>query len=115
MNNTTKKPVFKYAVATGSSALSTYKWRHHMLIGHGVVAVVDMVPTPTGSWRYRRNKYGVMLQDGDSWPYMTAEQILAWKDQQNIGTPYERLSEAQLEQDAAFVHQFLAGEVEYVD
>ena len=60
-------------VAEGSDP--RYQWRQYFVITDGRVAVVEMIPALLGGWKFHR----VMIQEGDSWPGMTADQIVRFK------------------------------------
>ena len=50
-------------------------WRQYMVITDGCVVVVHMTPALIAGWNFQRKD----RQDGDAWPNMTRDQIVAWK------------------------------------
>jgi len=74
-------------------------WRQYFVITNSRVAVVHMVPALWGGWHFDR----VDVQDGDSWPNMTADLIVEWKMHNDDG-----LTKSVDDLDDEFRHKLLA-------
>lgn len=57
----------------------TCHWRQYLVITDARVAVVHMEPAILGGWRFQR----VDVQGGDSWPGMSAADIVRYKQATN--------------------------------
>lgn len=64
-------------VAEGSDP--RYPWRQYFVITDGRVAIVEMLPALLAGWKFHR----VTIQEGDSWPGMSRDQIVRFKMDSN--------------------------------
>lgn len=104
MNTTTKAAAqtVHYIVRTGELIKDRpwTAWMQVERISDARVDLIEYVPAELGGWNFRRHE----VYENDSWPNMTADQILAFKRQPYCyGAGFSFANEAQIESANHFI------------
>lgn len=62
-------------IMVAESTSPRYSWRQYFVITDERCVVVEMLPALLGGWKFHR----IIVQGAESWPDMTADQIVAFK------------------------------------